>query len=93
MIKTPIIQAHKLTRVYSSGKIEVTAAKDVDHILLADEPTGNLDSVTGQSIVELLVNLHAKRGVSIIVATHAIEIARHASRKIRLADGKIIEDL
>ena len=62
-------------------------------IILADEPTGNLDSITGQGIVELLSNLNAKRGVSVIVATHAIEIASHTSRKIRLADGNIIEDL
>jgi len=62
-------------------------------IILADEPTGNLDSITGQGIVELLSNLNAKRGVSVIVATHAIEIASHTSRKIRLADGRIIEDL
>jgi putative ABC transport system ATP-binding protein len=62
-------------------------------IILADEPTGNLDSATGKSIVELLVNLHIKRKINIIVATHAIEIANLASRRIRLADGKIIEDL
>jgi putative ABC transport system ATP-binding protein len=62
------------------------------NIILADEPTGNLDSITGQGIVELLSNLNVQRGVSVIVATHAIEIASHASRKIRLADGKIIED-
>ncbi len=62
------------------------------NIILADEPTGNLDSITGQGIVELLSNLNVQRGVSVIVATHAIEIASHTSRKIRLADGKIIED-
>jgi len=62
------------------------------NIILADEPTGNLDSVTGQGIVELLSNLNVRQGVSVIVATHAIEIASHTSRKIRLADGKIIED-
>ena len=87
--------AHKPNELSGGEQQRVAIARAIVNepsIILADEPTGNLDSITGQSIVELLVNLNAQRGVNIIVATHAIEIANHASRKIRLADGKIIED-
>ena len=88
--------AHKPNELSGGEQQRVAIARAIVNepsTILADEPTGNLDSATGQSIVELLVNLHVKRGVSVIVATHAVEIAKHASRKIRLADGKIIEDL
>jgi len=87
--------AHKPNELSGGEQQRVAIARAIVNepsIILADEPTGNLDSTTGQSIVELLVNLNAQRGVNIIVATHAIEVANHASRKIRLADGKIIED-
>ncbi len=88
--------AHRPSELSGGEQQRVAIARAIVNepsIILADEPTGNLDSITGQSIVELLVNLNANRGVNIIVATHAIEIASQASRKIRLADGKIIEDL
>ena len=87
--------AHRPNELSGGEQQRVAIARAIVNepsIILADEPTGNLDSTTGQSIVELLVNLNAQRGVNIIVATHAIEVANHASRKIRLADGKIIED-
>ena len=61
-------------------------------IILADEPTGNLDSTTGHSIVELLSDLNARQGVSIIVATHDPDIAGRTRRGVRLSDGRIIED-
>lgn len=61
-------------------------------IILADEPTGNLDSTTGHGIVELLSDLNARQGVSIVVTTHDPGIAVHARQKVRLADGRVIED-
>jgi putative ABC transport system ATP-binding protein len=61
-------------------------------IILADEPTGNLDSKTGDEIMELLDNLH-KQGNTIIVVTHEDAIAQHAKRCIRLRDGKIESDI
>ena len=60
-------------------------------ILLADEPTGNLDSKSGQEIMGVFDLLH-KKGNTIILVTHEDSIAKHAHRKIRLFDGKITED-
>ena len=60
-------------------------------IILADEPTGNLDSKSGHEIMGILDHLHSK-GNTIILVTHEDDIAKHAKRTIRLFDGKIIED-
>jgi len=60
-------------------------------ILLADEPTGNLDSKTSQEIMTLIDQLH-QQGQTIIMVTHEPEIAAHCGRVIRLADGKIDSD-
>jgi putative ABC transport system ATP-binding protein len=61
-------------------------------ILIADEPTGALDSKTGAEIMELFQNLHRDTGQTIIMVTHDAFIARHTDRIIRLADGHIISD-
>ena len=61
-------------------------------VLLADEPTGNLDSETGERIVELLGKLNDELGTTIIVVTHDDRIASLAKRKICLRDGKIVRD-
>jgi len=61
-------------------------------IILADEPTGDLDSKTGEKILELLQALNQKEKVTIIIATHDDKIAKKAKRKIVLKDGKVIED-
>ena len=60
-------------------------------IILADEPTGNLDSKSGHEIMNILDELH-NRGNTIILVTHEDDIAQHAHRVIRLFDGKITED-
>jgi len=59
-------------------------------ILFADEPTGNLDSVTGGAIMEILKNLHKKEGVAILMVTHDEEIAKTADRVTRMQDGEVI---
>jgi putative ABC transport system ATP-binding protein len=59
-------------------------------ILLADEPTGNLDSATGQGILGLLDDLHAEFGTTIVLVTHNEEAAAHCERIIRLRDGRIV---
>ena len=61
-------------------------------IILADEPTGNLDSKTGEEIMSMFDKLHAD-GQTIILVTHEDHIARHALRTIRLRDGKIESDI
>ena len=63
-------------------------ANDPD-ILLADEPTGNLDSVNSARIMEILIGIQQKRGMTLIVVTHENEIAHAAARQIRMRDGKI----
>ena len=61
-------------------------------IVLADEPTGNLDSRTSYEIMQLLVELH-EAGQTIIVVTHEDDIARYAHRVVRVLDGRIVEDV
>ena len=60
-------------------------------ILFADEPTGNLDSKTGDDVMNLFTNLH-KQGQTIILITHEIDVANQAERIISIKDGKIFED-
>ncbi|MFZ2098328.1 MAG: ABC transporter ATP-binding protein [Anaerolineales bacterium] len=61
-------------------------------ILLADEPTGNLDTKTGDEIIGLFQKLHTEHGQTVVYVTHDAFIARHTQRIIRLVDGKIISD-
>jgi putative ABC transport system ATP-binding protein len=61
-------------------------------ILLADEPTGALDSKTGVEIMELFQNLHKENGQTVILVTHDSYVARHTNRIIRISDGKIVSD-
>jgi len=58
-------------------------------LLLADEPTGNLDSKTGGEIIELLKNLCAEKQMTLVIATHDAKVAARAQRVIELADGRI----
>ncbi|MBI3245873.1 MAG: ABC transporter ATP-binding protein [Deltaproteobacteria bacterium] len=58
-------------------------------LVLADEPTGSLDSANGAQVMQLLVELNRELGVTILLATHAEEAARYATRTIRLRDGVI----
>ena len=62
-------------------------------LLLADEPTGNLDSTTGEQILRLLLRLREERAMTILMATHDRRIAGRCDRTVRLADGRIVDQL
>lgn len=62
-------------------------------ILFADEPTGNLDSATGDKVIKLLFDLNKEKGVTLIMVTHDEDLARLCDRQIRIMDGKIVEGL
>jgi putative ABC transport system ATP-binding protein len=59
-------------------------------VLLADEPTGNLDSATGESVLALLESLNASSGVALVVVTHDRDVANRAHRQITMRDGVIV---
>ena len=61
-------------------------------IILADEPTGNLDSKSGVEIIQILQNLNREQGITIVCVTHDPWIARHSQRVLRLSDGRIVGD-
>jgi putative ABC transport system ATP-binding protein len=60
-------------------------------IVMADEPTGNLDSKSGDEIMEILLNLNKERGTTLIIVTHDPEIAQHTQRIIQIRDGVVVE--
>jgi putative ABC transport system ATP-binding protein len=60
-------------------------------IVLADEPTGNLDSANGRHILELLQNIHRSRGTTIVLVTHDTELAAIADARLMLRDGRVVE--
>ena len=61
-------------------------------LLLADEPTGNLDSATGKQIIELLVGANRRLGTTLVLVTHDAALAAHADRVVTLRDGRIVSD-
>ncbi len=65
------------------------AAAPRPRILLADEPTGNLDEANGGAIIDLLLDLRDKHGATLVMVTHAPELARRCDRVIRLRDGRL----
>ena len=62
-------------------------------ILLADEPTGNLDSRTGEDILTLIRDLHSRLGATVVMVTHDTHVAQTCQRTITLRDGRIVEDV
>jgi len=61
-------------------------------IIMADEPTGNLDSRTSREVIDLLRRLNEETGITLVLVTHEQDIARHAKRTLVLKDGRILED-
>ncbi|MBC8165212.1 MAG: ABC transporter ATP-binding protein [Bryobacteraceae bacterium] len=62
-------------------------------ILMADEPTGNLDSVNGRHILDLLLDMNSREGTTLVLVTHDRELAARAQRRITLEDGLIVSDV
>jgi putative ABC transport system ATP-binding protein len=60
-------------------------------LLLADEPTGNLDTGTGRLVIELLFGLSARHGTTLLLITHDRDLARRCNRIVHMADGQIVE--
>jgi putative ABC transport system ATP-binding protein len=89
--------ANRMPHQLSGGQMQrVAIARALVHaprILLADEPTGNLDTATGNSILELLERIHAEQNMTIVMATHSEDAAALAGTVIRMRDGHIEETL
>jgi putative ABC transport system ATP-binding protein len=61
-------------------------------LFLADEPTGQLDSKSGEEIISILTSLHAEQGITLLVVTHDANIAKHCQRIIQLKDGEVVAE-
>jgi ABC-type lipoprotein export system ATPase subunit len=88
--------AHRMTHQLSGGQMQrVAIARGLvqsPRLILADEPTGNLDTATGNSILELLVRLCSAQRVTILMATHSAEASAVADSIVRMRDGRIVEE-
>jgi putative ABC transport system ATP-binding protein len=74
-------------------RVAIARALSVEpRVILADEPTGNLDSSTGAEIIEILASLAADRGATVIVATHHPGLAGRAQRRLAMRDGRLLVD-
>ena len=62
-------------------------------VLLADEPTGNLDTRTGEEILALIRDVHTRLGCTVVIVTHDMTVAQSCQRTVALRDGRIVEDL
>ena len=71
-------------------RVAIARALSVEpRVVLADEPTGNLDTQTGGEIIELLARMAAEHGATVVVATHDVELAARAPRRISMRDGRL----
>jgi len=86
---------HESSQLSGGEKQRVAIARALvndPQVIFADEPTGNLDSKSGQAIIDILKKLNQEKGHTILLITHEIEIAQQTKRIIRLLDGKIESD-
>lgn len=84
---------HRPTELSGGEQQRVAIARSLINqpiLLLADEPTGNLDSKTGNEIMDLLRELQKERGTTMVIATHDDKVAERAGRVVRLVDGQIV---
>jgi putative ABC transport system ATP-binding protein len=88
--------SHRPTELSGGQQQRVAIARALVNnpaILMADEPTGNLDSKSGHEIMELILQLNRERGTTIILVTHDTNVAGYAERIIRLYDGLVMEEM
>jgi ABC-type lipoprotein export system ATPase subunit len=86
---------HPVSHLSGGEQQRVALARAFVHeprILFADEPTGNLDAGTGESIIQLMEELNRERGTTLVLVTHDPALAKRARRTIRLADGVVVSD-
>ena len=62
-------------------------------VILADEPTGNLDTGTGTDILALVRDLHTRLGCTVVIVTHDMKVAESCQRTVSIRDGRIVDDL
>ncbi|MFC2010629.1 ABC transporter ATP-binding protein [Chloroflexota bacterium] len=87
--------SHKPTELSGGEMQRVAIARALvknPPLLLADEPTGNLDSKSGEEIISILTTLHAEQGITLVVITHDTNIAHHCQRIIHLKDGQVVTE-
>jgi ABC-type lipoprotein export system ATPase subunit len=88
--------AHRMVHQLSGGQMQrVAIARALAHtprLILADEPTGNLDNATGNAILELLQRVCSDHQVTILMATHSEEASVVADTIVRMRDGRIVEE-
>ncbi len=85
--------AHQPKQLSVGGRQRVAIARALANdpaVILADEPTGNLDSATAAGIVELFDRLHTQQGVTIVMVTHDQDLAQQANRTLRMQDGRLL---
>jgi len=89
-------EEHRPQRLSAGEQQRVAIARALANdpaFILADEPTGNLDSQNKQAIIKLLANLNLTQGTTIIMVTHDAQAARHTERMLLLKDGKIVKEI
>jgi putative ABC transport system ATP-binding protein len=88
---------HNLVTTLSGGERQrvaiARAVANEPRLLLADEPTGNLDSANAVLVMDLLFKLRADRDVTIVLVTHDEELAARCARRVRIKDGQIVENI
>jgi len=86
---------HRPTELSSGEQQRVAIARALvknPPLILADEPTGNLDSHSGEEIISILTTLHSEQGITLVMVTHDANIAHHCQRIIHLKDGQVVAE-
>ncbi|GAG53538.1 unnamed protein product, partial [marine sediment metagenome] len=86
---------HRPTELSGGEQQRVAIARAIvknPPLILADEPTGNLDSHSGEEIISILTSLHTEQGITLLMVTHDNNIAHHCQRIINLKDGQVVSE-